>query len=115
MKVHPRHPHHIAHRDYTVLVVHPDGQISGEDGCGLFDHDCRVLSRYRLTIDGRLPDCAASEQAAADTWVAALRLPTGRQTPQGPMLPQDNLELRISRQIGDAGAHIGPESQHGCA
>jgi glycogen debranching enzyme len=100
MSIDPREPHQVAHRDYTVLVLHPGGQITGEDGCGLFDHDCRILSRYQLAIDGRTPDCTSSGSFVADTWSAALRLPTGEPTPQGPVLPQDDVELRMVRQVG---------------
>jgi glycogen debranching enzyme len=100
MQVDPLEPHQLAFRDYTVLVLHPDGTITGEDRCGLYDHDCRVLSRYRLTIDGRLLDCAAGGRLTADTWTAALRLSTGKPTPEGPMLPQDDIELRLERRVG---------------
>ncbi|HJP72427.1 MAG TPA: glycogen debranching N-terminal domain-containing protein [Candidatus Limnocylindria bacterium] len=100
MQVDPRHPHQLAFRDYTVLVAHPDGQITGDDGCGLLDHDCRILSRHRLTIDGRLAGCTASGADQADAWFALLHLSTGSPTPEGPMLPQDDLEIRIERRVG---------------
>ena len=100
MRVDPTHPHQIAHRDYTVLVVHPDGQITGDDGCGLLAHDCRVLSRYRLTVDGKIPDCIASSVVDGHTWVGSLRLDTGQPTPEGPMLPQDDIELQLERRLG---------------
>lgn len=100
MRVDPTHPHQIAHRDYTVLVVHPDGQISGDDGCGVLDHDCRVLSRYRLTIDGTMPECIGSTVVDGETWFGTLRLDTGRPTPEGPMLPQDDLEIQLERRLG---------------
>jgi hypothetical protein len=52
MGLNPRRPHELSHRDWTVLLCHPDGSIRGDDGCGLYHHDCRILSSYRLEIDG---------------------------------------------------------------
>jgi len=42
----------LLYADYTVLCTAPDGTISS-DPEGLYDHDTRILSRHRLTVDGQ--------------------------------------------------------------
>ena len=101
MGLDPRHPHELSHRDSTVLLCHPDGAITGEDGCGLFHHDCRVLSRYRLTIDGEPPEWVSSRAIESDDWICSLRSPRPGAGPEGPELPQDAIEIRIARRIGN--------------
>lgn len=100
MGLDPRHPHQLGHRDWTVLLCHPDGMIHGDDGCGLFHHDCRVLSRYRLTLDGEEPEWVSSAAVEADTWFASLRVALPGPGPDGPRLPQDAVEIRIERRVG---------------
>lgn len=101
MGLDPRYPHELSHRDWTVLLSHPDGSIAGDDGCGLFHHDCRILSRYRLTIDGRPPEWVSSRAVESDEWSASLRSARPGPGPDGPQLPQDAIEVRIERRIGD--------------
>lgn len=100
MGLDPRYPHELSHRDWTVLLCHPDGSIPGDDGCGLYHHDCRILSGYRLTVDGEEPEWVSSHAVEADTWVATLRVPRPGGTPDGPQLPQDAIEVRIERRVG---------------
>ena len=100
MGLDPRFPHELSHRDWTVLLCHPDGSIAGTDGCGLFHHDCRVLSRHRLTIDGQAPEWVSSAASEADAWAASVRVPRPGSGPDGPDLPQDAVEVRIERRIG---------------
>jgi glycogen debranching enzyme len=100
MGLDPRFPHELSHRDWTVLLCHPDGAIPGDDGCGLFHHDCRVLSRYRLMVDGDAPQWVSSATTEADTWGASLRVPRPGGTPDGPRLPQDAVEVRLERRVG---------------
>jgi len=100
MGLDPRHPHELVHRDWSVLVCHPDGAILGDDGCGLYQHECRVISRYRLTLDGIVPDWVSSRALEADSWAVSLRLARPGAGPDGPDLPQDAIEVRLVRRIG---------------
>ena len=100
MGLDPRFPHELSHRDWTVLLCHPDGEIGCDEGCGLFHHDCRILSRHRLTIDGAAPEWVSSGAVEADRWGASLRVPRAGGTADGPELPQDAIEVRIDRRLG---------------
>jgi glycogen debranching enzyme len=100
MGLDPRFPHELSHRDWSVLLCHPDGSIQGDDGCGLFHHDCRVLSRHRLTVDGVAPEWVSSAATEADAWAASLRVGRPGPGPDGPALPQDAIEVRLERRIG---------------
>ena len=100
MGLDPRFPHEVSHRDWTVLLCHPDGAIGCDEGCGLFHHDCRVLSRHRLTIDGSAPEWVSSAAVETDEWGASLRKAAGRGDADGPDLPQDAIEVRIQRRLG---------------
>lgn len=101
MGLDPRYPHELSHRDWTVLLCHPDGRILGDDGCGLFHHDCRLLSSYRLTIDGAQPEWVSSSADESDAWSTSLRVACEGGTAEGPALPQDALELRLRRLLRD--------------
>jgi glycogen debranching enzyme len=104
-------PTTILHADYTVLCSSADGSIA-VDRAGLFDYDTRILSRYRLLLDGRAPELVGASQPEADTFVALLRVPRGngwgkgprKGRPEGPLLPEDALEVDLERVVG-AGMH----------
>ena len=100
MGLDPRFPHELSHRDWTVLLSHPDGEIGCDEGCGLFHHDCRILSRHRLTLDGAAPEWVSSDAVEADLWGASLRVARAGGTADGPELPQDAIEVRIDRRLG---------------
>ena len=100
MGLDPRFPHELSHRDWTVLLCHPDGAIGCDEGCGLFHHDCRILSRYRLTIDGASPEWVSSDAVEADRWGASLRVAMRGGSADGPELPQDAIEVRVDRRVG---------------
>jgi glycogen debranching enzyme len=100
MGLDPRFPHELSHRDWTVLLCHPDGAIGCDEGCGLFHHDCRILSRYRLTVDGAEPEWVSSGANWADGWAASLRVAVPGGHADGPGLPQDALEVRLERRLG---------------
>lgn len=100
MGLDPRFPHELSHRDWTVLLCHPDGAIGCDEGCGLFHHDCRILSRHRLTIDGSEPEWVSSGTAGADRWMASLRAALPGGNADGPRLPQDAIEIRLERRLG---------------
>src|SRR5687767_12631807 len=100
MGLDPRYPHEQTFRDWTVLLCHPEGAVTGDDGCGLFHHDCRVLSLHKLTINGEPPKWVSSDSTAAGEWSASLQVRLERGTADGPALPQDALEVRLHRQVG---------------
>jgi glycogen debranching enzyme len=100
MGLDPRYPHELSHRDWTVLLCHPDGSIQGTDGCGLYHHDCRLLSLHRLTLDGVAPEWVSSAATEADDWRATVRAARPGGSPDGPELPQDAIEVRIERRVG---------------
>lgn len=100
MGLDPRFPHELSHRDWTVLLCHPDGEIGCDEGCGLFHHDCRIVSRHRLTVDGTTPEWVSSAGVEADRWGASLRVAMTGGTADGPELPQDAIEVRLERWIG---------------
>jgi hypothetical protein len=92
-------PTTIVHAGYTVLRAAADGWID-TDPAGLFDYDTRILSRYRLTIDGLAPELVGASQPEADTYVARYRVPRGKGRPEGPLLPQDAIEVDLERVVG---------------
>ena len=97
----PHGGRYILHDGYTVLVTRPDGGIDGDGREGLFDFDTRILSRYALTIDGERPTCVGSELEAADRWRTHLLVSRSGGGPEGPRLPQDVLEVTLTRQLCD--------------
>lgn len=94
----PHRDRDVVHEGYTVLLTARDAQISGAEQ-GLFDFDTRILSCYRLTLDGKEPSFL---DAAGDGnhWHAHLRVPRPGGTPEGPLLPQDTFEVEVERQVG---------------
>jgi glycogen debranching enzyme len=91
----------LLHADYTVLCSGPDGAISA-DPEGLYDHDTRVLSHRRLTIDGRDLTFVSSAELAADHRLITLLAPQPGGEADGPRLPQDAIEVRIESRVGPA-------------
>jgi glycogen debranching enzyme len=84
---------------YTVLCAAPDGSIDGGRD-GLFHRDTRVVSRWRTTIAGEQPQLVAATQPENDRWQAVLRIPREGGTADGPLLPQDALEIHLRRRVG---------------
>jgi glycogen debranching enzyme len=87
----------------TMFQCAMDGsvdEVGGAGRAGLYDCDTRVLSHYRLTVDGRAPDLLTSAVVDASRWTATLRVPRSGGTPDGPLLPQDAIELTIVRRVG---------------
>jgi glycogen debranching enzyme len=89
----------LLHADYTVLCSGPDGTLSA-DPEGLYDHDTRVLSYRRLTIDGRDLTFVSSAELAADQRLITLLAPQPGGDADGPRLPQDAIEVRIESRVG---------------
>ncbi|MFL5668498.1 MAG: glycogen debranching N-terminal domain-containing protein [Chloroflexota bacterium] len=86
---------------YTVLCCAPDGSIEAPRH-GLLYRDTRILSRYRLTIDGRSPELVGASRPETDRWDAVLRLGRPGGHAIGPLLPQDALEIHVRRRVGPA-------------
>ena len=84
---------------YTVLCAEPDGSVLDPRN-GLLYRDTRVLSTYRLAIDGRPPELVRGVIVESDSWEGVLRLPRPGGRAEGPILPQDALEVRIWRRVG---------------
>ncbi len=89
----------VIHGGYTVLRSSPDGQIVA-DPEGIFDFDTRILSRHRLTIDGREPTLVSSGKPESDRWWGVLRIGRPGGDARAAVLPQDALEVRITRVVG---------------
>ncbi len=89
----------VLHAGYTVLCASPDGSIEA-DPAGLYDYDTRILSRFRLTVDDRPPALLSAATPEADTLVARYRVPIEGGRAQGPVLPEDALDLELERRVG---------------
>jgi glycogen debranching enzyme len=89
----------LLYADYTVLCAAPDGAISG-DPEGLYDHDTRILSRHRLTIDGQDLKWVSSSELAADRRLTVMLAPRNGGSASGPVLPQDAIEVRVETVVG---------------
>jgi glycogen debranching enzyme len=84
---------------YTVLCTEADGSFDGGDH-GLFHRDTRVLTRHRVTVGDESPGLVSATRPESDFWMAVLRLPRVGGSPEGPLLPQDALEILVERRVG---------------
>jgi glycogen debranching enzyme len=89
----------ILYASYTVLCSSADGSID-HDPHGLYDFDTRILSRHRLTLDGCVPTLVSIDQPASDLWIAILRVARPGGEAAGDLLPQDAIEVAITRRLG---------------
>jgi glycogen debranching enzyme len=89
----------IAHGGYTVLVCGADGAVERPDD-GLYDLDCRILSRHVLRLDDEPPTPIGACASMADRWTATLAVPQPGGTPEGPHLPQDTWAIHVERRVG---------------
>ena len=89
----------VAFDGYTVLVCDPGGDIVAALH-GLYDMDCRILSRHVVQLDGQAPRSVGACVAAADRWTATRIAERDGDSAQGPQLPQDVLAVRIDRRVG---------------
>jgi glycogen debranching enzyme len=89
----------VLHAGYTVLCTAADGSIE-KDPHGLYDFDTRILSRHRLTLDGSIPVRVSVDRPASDLWTVILRVARPGGDAPGPLLPQDALELAVTRRLG---------------
>ncbi|HEY7735908.1 MAG TPA: glycogen debranching N-terminal domain-containing protein [Candidatus Limnocylindrales bacterium] len=89
----------LAYSGYSVLCCSQDGSM-GEGTDGLYDFDTRIVSRYRLLVDGRAPEIVSWDQPESDRWEAVLEVPIEGGSAAGPLLPQDAIELVVARRLG---------------
>jgi glycogen debranching enzyme len=89
----------VLHAGYTVLCSSADGSID-RDPHGLYDFDTRILSRHRLTLDGFVPTLVSANQPASDLWTAILRVARPGGNAAADLLPQDAIEVAITRRLG---------------
>ena len=90
------------HQGDTVMVTSEDGEICPERELGLFCRDTRLISRYRLLLNGqcwRLATAAAVSYYGACYYFVSPQLRSRRQS-----LEECKLELRLERAI-DSGVH----------
>ena len=95
----PHHSRQLTYHGYTVLLTEADGTIGGGVS-GLFDYDTRILSKYRLFLDGEEPRSDTSAVVESDYWAAHLTVARPGPDARGPRLPQDALEIEIRRRVG---------------
>ena len=86
---------------YTVLCSATDGSIE-EPRHGLLHRDTRILSRYRLTLGGQVPELVGASCPEIDRWEAVLRIRRPGGSADGPLLPQDSVEVHVRRRVGPA-------------
>jgi glycogen debranching enzyme len=89
----------VAHDGWTVLLCRPNGAIEA-DREGLYDLDCRILSRHVLQLDGAGLEPVGSPVAEASRWSGTLIQRRPGASAAGPELPQDNTSLEIARVVG---------------
>jgi glycogen debranching enzyme len=78
-----------------------DGSIDGGDH-GLFYRDTRLLSHHHLTLGGEKPQLVSAARPESDRWIGVFRIGRPGGKPEGPLLPQDALEIVIRRSLGPA-------------
>jgi glycogen debranching enzyme len=84
---------------YTVLCMAADGSIE-DPRHGLLHRDTAILTRYRLTVGGAAPELVGASVPELDRWDAVLRLRRPGGQADGPLLPQDSVEVHVRRRIG---------------
>ena len=89
----------LLYADYTVLCSAPDGTIEGGP-MGLFQHDTRVLSLRRLTLDGEPLRFVSADEPAPDRRLVVLLKHRPGGSAEGPILPQDAIEARLETVVG---------------
>lgn len=100
----PHHPCQVLHRGYTVLVTREDGSIDSDRREGLYDYDTRILSRHVLTVAGTAPERPSATSLSSDRWMSVMQVPLPGGSGVGPKLPQDQLSLLLTRNVG-SGMH----------
>ena len=107
--IQPRFETRYATQGRTVLAFGTDGFIAPGSSHGLFVHETRLLSRYRLLIDGQPPTPVALSNVEQHSWLGYfIALPPGidpgpadRGSGQVTAAWQHTLEVRVSRYVGE--------------
>ena len=107
--IQPRFETRYATQGRTVLAFGTDGFIAGGSAHGLFVHETRLLSRYRLLIDGQPPTPVALSNVEQHSWLGYyIALPPGidpgppdEGSGQVTQAWQHTLEVRVSRYVGE--------------
>lgn len=84
---------------YTVLCGAADGSVAGAKH-GLFHRDTRVLCRHDLRIGDEAPRVVRSAQPESDRAIVILQVPRPGGHADGPLLPQDALDIQLDRRVG---------------
>jgi glycogen debranching enzyme len=96
-----RDPHvDVVHDGYTVLVTRVTGELGETSDQGLFDFDCRILSWWYLRVDGEAPGFVSALPVHDGRWGAVNRVKRSGGTDEGPALPQDGIEVIVTRRVG---------------
>src|SRR4029453_13662531 len=98
--INPHRGRHIAFHGYSVLVSNADGTVLENARHGLFDYDTRILSGYRIRIDGVAPQSDTSASVSHDFWVAHLTVALPRRRMKECTLPQDVIGIELRRRVG---------------
>lgn len=98
----------ISHND-RFLIAQPNATMAPVDDVGFFARDTRLVSAYRLTINGTAPvllNASRIEHFSArhEFTSAAMPLGTGVLGSDAPLLPARSIGLRLDRTISD-GVH----------
>jgi glycogen debranching enzyme len=89
----------LAYDGWTVLLTGHDGSITS-GGEGLWDLDCRILSRHQLRLGGQPLACLGSATVDGPRWSVMYLGARERGTAEGPELPQDRWSVTVDRRLG---------------
>lgn len=107
VQLHPRDRTRYISHGQTVWISGRDGFINANEEQGLFVRKTRLISSYRLFVDGRSPDALALSAVEQHSWLGYYRIPWKSQSNsdgQRAVSPRNAIELRVSRFVGD-GCH----------
>jgi glycogen debranching enzyme len=93
-------PIDVVHDGYSVLVTRWNGGFGQRGEEGLFDFDCRILSWWRLIVDGERPEFVSALPSKGGRWGAVLRATPPPGSDGGRALPQDAIEVVVRRRVG---------------
>ncbi|HEY7863301.1 MAG TPA: glycogen debranching N-terminal domain-containing protein, partial [Thermoanaerobaculia bacterium] len=110
IRLRPRDDTYTISQGRTVLLAGRDGFLHGDRSeHGLIVHETRLLSLYRWSIDGRLPETVAASNVEQHSWLGyyivrapgagSVRVDHG--SGYVPPASAEALELRLSRSVGE--------------